>query len=214
MANPRVRPFLHFYPEDSGKTVNEYWQASQWHKETEPIRLPPMAVIRGQHYYSYEPCLLKDGSVCIPTNWFIYHGRFFAKAWLLQAVSSDTENGWIVDESKEIKVSQDDFLVSFVSWDSSSSTYGLPSPTKILGEIYIYIYSFIKPFIGSQKRPNDPFIPWAYTDPKIGNHWRALAKGAHVYSFPIWLYCDDTSGNLTKKWNKHNSFLFTPAGLP
>ena len=30
----------------------------------------------------------------------------------------------------------------------------------------------------------------------------------------MWLYCDDTSGNLSKKWNKHNSFLWTPAGLP
>lgn len=35
-----------------------------------------------------------------------------------------------------------------------------------------------------------------------------------MYSFPIWLYCDDTSGNLSKKWNCHNSWLFTPAGLP
>ncbi|KAF8985624.1 hypothetical protein BDQ17DRAFT_1260081, partial [Cyathus striatus] len=30
---------------------------------------------------------------------------------------------------------------------------------------------------------------------------------------PIWLYCDDTSGNTSKHWNKHNSFLFTAAGL-
>lgn len=30
----------------------------------------------------------------------------------------------------------------------------------------------------------------------------------------MWLYCDDTSGNRSKKWNKHNSFLFTAAGLP
>ncbi|KAH9935417.1 uncharacterized protein B0H18DRAFT_950971 [Fomitopsis serialis] len=28
------------------------------------------------------------------------------------------------------------------------------------------------------------------------------------------MYCDDTSGNMSKKWNKHNSWLFTPAGLP
>jgi hypothetical protein len=28
------------------------------------------------------------------------------------------------------------------------------------------------------------------------------------------MYCDDTSGNLLKKWNEHNSFLFLPAGLP
>jgi hypothetical protein len=29
-----------------------------------------------------------------------------------------------------------------------------------------------------------------------------------------WLYCDDTSGNTSKKWNEHNSFLMTSAGLP
>lgn len=55
---------------------------------------------------------------------------------------------------------------------------------------------------------------WEYTDPMIGNIWRIRAKGHRVLSFPIWLYCDDTSGNSSKKWNKHNSFLFTAAGLP
>ena len=28
------------------------------------------------------------------------------------------------------------------------------------------------------------------------------------------MYCDDTSGNVSKKWNKHNSFLFVRGGLP
>ncbi|THU88786.1 hypothetical protein K435DRAFT_635318, partial [Dendrothele bispora CBS 962.96] len=46
------------------------------------------------------------------------------------------------------------------------------------------------------------------------NPWRTKAKGKRVLAFPIWLYCDDTSGNQSKKWNKHNSFLFTAAGLP
>jgi hypothetical protein len=56
--------------------------------------------------------------------------------------------------------------------------------------------------------------PWTFTDPKIGNRWRALAQGSRVAAFPIWLYCDDTSGNVSKKWNEHNSFLFTAACLP
>jgi len=56
--------------------------------------------------------------------------------------------------------------------------------------------------------------PWKHTNPIKGNRWRELAKGHRVVSFMMWLYCDDTSGNLSKKWNKHNSFLFTPAGLP
>lgn len=55
--------------------------------------------------------------------------------------------------------------------------------------------------------------PWTHTNPREGNKWRKIAKGNSVYAFPIWLYCDDTSGNKTKKWNKHNSYLFIPAGL-
>ena len=54
---------------------------------------------------------------------------------------------------------------------------------------------------------------WTFTNPVIGNQWRELAKGHRTLCFPIWLYCDDTSGNLSKKWNEHNSFLFMPAGL-
>lgn len=68
--------------------------------------------------------------------------------------------------------------------------------------------------VGTSHTVDGTIQPWTLTDPKLGNCWRAIADGARVYSFPIWLYCDDTSGNLSKKWNKHNSFLFTPAGLP
>ncbi|KAI5982794.1 hypothetical protein F5J12DRAFT_908172 [Pisolithus orientalis] len=56
--------------------------------------------------------------------------------------------------------------------------------------------------------------PWTLINPHEGNHWHVLANGAYVYGFPIWLHCDDTSGNVSKCWNKHHSFLFTPAGLP
>lgn len=55
---------------------------------------------------------------------------------------------------------------------------------------------------------------WTLTDPVNGNRWCEQAEGCTVLNFPIWLYCDDTSGNVSKKWNKHNSFLFTPVGLP
>jgi hypothetical protein len=41
-----------------------------------------------------------------------------------------------------------------------------------------------------------------------------VSKGHRVLALPLWLYCDDTSGNTSKKWNEHNSFLFTLAGLP
>lgn len=56
--------------------------------------------------------------------------------------------------------------------------------------------------------------PWTHTDPAKGNHYRHLAKGHRALVYMMWLYCDDTSGNVSKKWNKHNSFLFSSAGLP
>ncbi|KAI0737866.1 hypothetical protein BC629DRAFT_1687266 [Irpex lacteus] len=52
---------------------------------------------------------------------------------------------------------------------------------------------------------------WVYPLP---NPWRVKARGHKVLSMPFWLYCDDTSGNRSKKWNEHNSFLMIPAGLP
>ncbi|EGO00394.1 hypothetical protein SERLA73DRAFT_152399 [Serpula lacrymans var. lacrymans S7.3] len=145
MANPCVREHLRFYPEDAGKQVIEYWQASDWHRETEPLKLIPMANIGSQHFFIHKPCFLADGHACVPFGWFTCEHKLFARAWLLQPV---------------------------------------------VGE------------------------PWTHTDAQQGNQWRALAKGHHVYCFHIWFYCNDTLGNTSKKWNKHNSLLFTPAGLP
>lgn len=58
--------------------------------------------------------------------------------------------------------------------------------------------------------------PWLHTNQDSGslNSWRIKAKNHRVLTFAMWVYCDDTSGNVSKKWNKHNSFLFTAAGLP
>ena len=62
--------------------------------------------------------------------------------------------------------------------------------------------------------PNGDIVSWTRTVPEAGNRWRGLAGGARVVSFPLWLYCDDVSGNQSKKWNEHHSFLFSAAGLP
>ncbi|KAJ6448647.1 hypothetical protein C8R45DRAFT_850225, partial [Mycena sanguinolenta] len=45
------------------------------------------------------------------------------------------------------------------------------------------------------------------------NPLRVVAAGRRVLSAPVWFYCDDTSGNISKKWNKHNSLLMSLAGL-
>jgi hypothetical protein len=64
---------------------------------------------------------------------------------------------------------------------------------------------------GISRDPAQPLEEW--NRPPI-NQWRVKAQGCRVHSVPLWKYCDDTSGNVSKKWNKHNSILFTLAGLP
>jgi hypothetical protein len=67
---------------------------------------------------------------------------------------------------------------------------------------------------GIQTDSTNNIVPWTKTEASKGNRWRKQADGHRVVAFPVWLYCDDTSGNTSKRWNKHNSFLFTAAGLP
>ncbi|KAH9044117.1 hypothetical protein EDB83DRAFT_2507524 [Lactarius deliciosus] len=163
MANPRVHPYLRFYPEDAGKTVNEYWHAAHWHEVADSSLVTPMAVINNTHFFVDEPAVLTNG--CF----------------------------------KMVIVPQGEFLISFGSWGAGQLHCPLPSAKCIFGSVL---------------EPNGSIFQWTLTDPKVGNRWRVLAGGARVYSFPIWLYCDDVSGNQSKRWNKHYSFLFSAAGLP
>jgi hypothetical protein len=48
----------------------------------------------------------------------------------------------------------------------------------------------------------------------LPNLWRTKAASKIIWHTPINLYCDDTSGNVLKQWNKHISYYFMLAGLP
>jgi hypothetical protein len=122
-------------------------------------------------------------------------------AWSMYPLGSGTSAGWVINEVSLLEIHKDKFAYSFPDWPRDWEPLAhLPDPTKILGSYASGLYGQLQ--------------PWTRTNPLLGNRWRTQANGARVYAFPLWLYCDDTSGNLSKKWNKHNSFLFTPAGLP
>ncbi|KIM36126.1 hypothetical protein M413DRAFT_31880 [Hebeloma cylindrosporum] len=201
MGNPKVRPHLSFYPEDSGQRVSEARQATRWLHEVPNDQLTPMARIGHQDYYIHKPAMLRDGQVVMPVRWFMRQGLLYAKCWKMSTIHSDSGSSWRVTIDDGFEVSQNEFLKTFPELEKDTPLYysHIPVPSKIS-----YIFN---PITHTRER-------WTYTDPKSGNRWRALAQGSRVAAFPIWLYCDDTSGNLSKKWNEHNSFLFTAAGLP
>lgn len=182
----------------------------------DPDLATPMIRHEGQDFYTLEPTLLQDGRICMPFRWFIRNGKTLARAW---AMSQDTDaQGWIVLKHTEFDVAETELVTVFPSLKETFRSYRVLDPRRIIG-VYspclVYsLYLLTLNTTGYQDSVHGEILPWMLTDPQAGNRWRTLACGRRVVAFPIWLYCDDTSGNLSKKWNKHNSFLFTPAGLP
>ncbi|KIJ43281.1 hypothetical protein M422DRAFT_170181, partial [Sphaerobolus stellatus SS14] len=167
IANPKIRPHLHFYPEICGSHVAEARHAQCWLNEVDDTLLTPMTHVSSQDFYIFEPTLAmhKEFSCLITIS--------YMKAICMR---------------------------DFGLWKKlGAGGLDIPDPRDIIGVC-------LPGSVG--------LYPWWLTNPAVGNEWRARAKGCKVLSFLIWLYCDDTSGNLSKKWNKHNSFLFTAAGLP
>ena len=70
MANPLVQPNLHFYPEDSGDHLSNAYQGRRWLYQLDPALLTPMIRQGGHDFYTFEPCLLSNKSVCIPIRFF------------------------------------------------------------------------------------------------------------------------------------------------
>jgi hypothetical protein len=133
MANPRVQPFLHFYPKDAGKTVNEYWHARHWHEDVDPSLVTPMVAINNSHFFVYKPSTLANSDVVMPYCWFLRGGSIMARAWPLRTVSHHNNTGWIVEEFKTVIISQGNLLISFGSWGAGQIACSLPSANSIFG---------------------------------------------------------------------------------
>ncbi|KAJ3559218.1 hypothetical protein NM688_g473 [Phlebia brevispora] len=208
-ANPLVRRSLQTYPEDTEPRLKEAAQAERWRCEVDSSLSAPMVRDHnGKDYFVDEPCLVElseDRDPCyvatavVPVRWFRRSGELWAKAHrLLPDVDPD---GFVVDgrQGSCIDIPLSAFFLNVLDLEDSDTQrrYHLP-PARII----------------SINASDDARIPVRAWPCPPRNPWREKAKGKRVLSVPIWLYCDDTSGNTSKKWNKHNSILFTLAGLP
>ena len=146
MANPLVRPHLHFYPEDSGSKLSEARQADRWLHELPSELTTPSARIRGVDYFIFEPAMLTDGQCCMPFRWFTRKNRagtqdLFAKCWRMTVVSREGDSGWHVMEDETIEASHEDFLKNFEALKDDAAKYGVPHPSKILGTCQLLVES-------------------------------------------------------------------------
>lgn len=133
MANPKVRPNLHFYPEDAGNTLEHAWQGRQWKEKIDPTLLTPMVRVGTQDFFVHEPAYLVNGKTSVPIRWFKREGKLFAQAALMQVANSETSSYWIVREDEQRELPFTDFELAFPDFWGVSNSYGLPDPADIRG---------------------------------------------------------------------------------
>ncbi|KAG9078119.1 hypothetical protein FS749_009923 [Ceratobasidium sp. UAMH 11750] len=203
IANPITLANLTTYPEDSGPSVSRLSHGAKWREEVDGAIASPMARLHArtgayQDYFVDEPALVKIDSHVAPvlvSRWFKRSGSLIANVHQLIPLAG--QDGYALDGGNCLEVPQVDFHLALPEFHQVYAEYNLPSPNQIL-------------FLWPEGDPEGA-VPW--TEP-TENLWHAKANGKEVISVPILGYCDDTSGNQSKKWNKHNSYLFVLAGLP
>ncbi|KAI8455366.1 hypothetical protein BY996DRAFT_8686339 [Phakopsora pachyrhizi] len=88
-----------------------------------------------------------------------------------------------------------------------------------VGGKHYYIYDPVQISDGSVVVPMFFYIKGEYTPEgkeiiQLPNPWRIKAEGKMIRHVPLSFYADDTSGNISKQWNKHISIFMSLAGLP
>ncbi|KAJ7469074.1 hypothetical protein FB451DRAFT_1177070 [Mycena latifolia] len=203
-ANPLVRPKLQLNPEDSGEKLEEARQAAKWKCEVDGNISGAMSRgSGGKDYYIEEVCFMRiasngDVGPIMPMQWFTRDGELWSVAHPLHLTPS--RSAFVIDgrEHACIEIPLENYFLNVLDLEDPDcqARYNISPPSEIAGILH------------------DPTLPLEdWTQPFV-NEWRVKGAGRRVHSVPLWTYCDDTSGNISKKWNKHNSILFTLAGLP
>lgn len=137
MANPRVRKHIHHFHEDSGRHLEDAWQAEAW-RDLDPDLATPMVRLASQDYYVYEAARLNTGELVMPHRWFMRRRRpgsdqkdLYCMAWKLQ--SDDGARGYVVQEWDQVQFPVTSLLASLPYMAESFELDSGYDPRKIIG---------------------------------------------------------------------------------
>lgn len=213
-----MRPHIRVFCEDSADQLAEACQAEKWKLQVAADLAGPMVRHEDRDYFVNEPALANVGTLgeygaVLPSRWFLRNGKIWAKVQHLISHPGKNSDSLIIDNRRDCEeIPLSNFFLSFEELKTTHTYHNLKNPAKITGT---FIPLLRNPFLSDV-----PFSGIMSTDLTIQdisidapNPLRLVAKGRRVLTVPLWFYCDDTSGNVSKKWNKHNSLLISLAGL-
>ncbi|KAI8444648.1 hypothetical protein BY996DRAFT_6425526 [Phakopsora pachyrhizi] len=183
----------------NGKNIYKLAQSEKWLHQYPRNLQAQMISVGGKHYYIYEPVQLIDGNVVVPVFFYTKGGKIYAKACKLNVS---------IDSSEYVNIS--------ICWNLD---FFSPDTTEIFEEDFWRPYNeicFSDRILLATKCKN---ILHEITSEgteiiQLPNPWRVKADGKMIRHIPLNFYSDDTSGNVSKQWNKHISIFMSLAGLP
>ncbi|POW16756.1 hypothetical protein PSHT_06667 [Puccinia striiformis] len=192
VANPVVSPAIEYFPQEAhGKDLHKLSQSKKWLEELVPQSRAPMCQVSGQDWYLFEPVQTNTDDVVIPLFFYEDEKEMFAKCVTPEYHTNEA--------CSQLRMT----IPSGLSFQSQElQTLSVSN--------FDFDYTAISGANGSLLKLSPNITTWH----SFPNPWRIKADGRVIRHVPISLYCDDTSGNRFKRWNKHMSFYFTLAGLP
>ncbi|KAA1110414.1 hypothetical protein PGT21_020875 [Puccinia graminis f. sp. tritici] len=210
LANPLVSRHLDYYPEwTNGLNISKFSQGDKWLRGMSREHRPQMCESKGKHFYIFEPVQLLSHAVVIPMFFFMDQSALTARCW-------------------EIKEEDTTLVESTIEGDSHArlsihvQTHLDFSDARLLSvrvDAFDLDYSEIRwedgrTLVEACAGRLSGFDGLTSDEVLLPNPWRTKAQNKILRNIPITLYSDDTSGNVSKQFNKHISFYFTLSGLP
>ncbi|KAI8444080.1 hypothetical protein BY996DRAFT_4601602, partial [Phakopsora pachyrhizi] len=150
-------------------------------------------------FYIYEPAQIIDRNVVVPLYFYNKGNKLWAKVCKLNVLV-------LPSSLVELSISGD---LNFYSSNMKD----------IMAEEFLKPYHEItfndgRPLKSICRNELYEITPERTDFIKLPNPWRLKAQGRMIRHVPLSIYSDDTSGNLSKQWNKHISIFMSLAGLP
>ncbi|KAH9815821.1 hypothetical protein DFH28DRAFT_927727 [Melampsora americana] len=202
LANPTVTKHLTFIPEyEPNQPTNRLSQSKKWREGFSRNQRLQMVPSTKGHLFLYKPICQASGGWIVPVFFFQQSGKIYAKCLKASIVSQG-------DNSSNIKIivnkdqNFDSLLLITVDMDTIGATFIDSKDSKGI---------LLKGRYGGVMYQHDGD---GYCEIPLPNPWRIKSNGEVIRHVPLTIYSDDTSGNVSKKWNKHMSYYFTLLGLP
>ncbi|KAH9820476.1 hypothetical protein DFH28DRAFT_1217996 [Melampsora americana] len=201
LANPHVCPHIQFIPEyEPGAIINRLSQARKWRDGFSRDLRVPMVQSSFGHFYVYEPVQLESRNILVPIYFYKTTTSTFAKCLRLEVRPINHSTLF------RLEIAAEPDFDSETLEDINVNQFRVEFPKLVINN-----GQYLKDICDGKLYQQDGFLSSAISLP---NPWRERANGLIIRHVPITLYSDDTSGNQSKKWNKHDSFYFTLSGLP